>query len=345
MSYKAICIQLAHYLSVIIKINMVYKEQGLSLPNAIKRLAMTWIFLMSGLLTLRHRLQLRWNIVPFTGSVRVWLEHNRGFRALGIILVGFFMFSFHQVKASFIGGELTSRWESGKLMVEAQFYFDSNDDRVDSLPIIIRDNSGINRVEMSLTRIEKSKVKLKYPLECNVTNEFYKISISGVIEEDLKLYFGLVVLAETPKVTTSLISMNGRPDLRFVLKSEVGSPTNNNGSLNSTPPFILCLSQEANSTCSITSQDTSATMVCTPAIISNLNFRNPHMPSEFEESTLLEGFSYLEPLGSGNFKFDHKMKSYKLNINKSGNYLVSDAVMESGRMTTTRVFVIQVSQF
>lgn len=323
---------------------MVNKEQGLSLSNAIKRFAVTRMFLISGLLTFGHGVQLLWNIVPSKGAIRVWVEHNSGFRALGIILVGFFMFSYQQAKASFIGGELTSRWESGKLIVEAQFYFDSNDDRVDSLPIIIRDNSGINRVEMSLTHIEKSRLKLKYPLECGVSNEFYKISISGVIEEDLKLYSGLVVLVETPKVTTSLISMNGRPGLRFVLKSEVGSPTNNNGSLNSTPPFILCLSQEANSTCSIASQDTSATMVCTPAIISNLNFRNPRIPSEFEESTLLEGFSYLEPLGSGNFKFDHKMKSYKLNINKSGNYLVSDAVMESGRMTTTRVFVIQVSQ-
>ena len=278
--------------------------------------------------------------------IQILLLNKKTVQSLGlIVLVGLFVFSINPAKASFIGGELSSKWESGKLIVDAQFYFDSKEDVVDSLPIIIRDNSGINRVEMSLSQKEKSRINLKYPLECNISNEIYRISFSGEVDEDLELYYGLVVLAETPKVTASLVSMNVNPDLRFVLKSEVGSPTNNNGNLIATPPFILCQSQESISKCSIASQDTSATMVCTPAIISNLNFRNPKKASEFEETTLLEGYSYLEPLGSGNFEFDHNMKTYKLNINKSGNFLVSDAVKENGRLTTTRVFLIQVSQF
>jgi len=46
--------------------------------GSLKKHILIGIFLLSSLLTFSHGVQVRWNIVPSTGAVRIWVEHWHG---------------------------------------------------------------------------------------------------------------------------------------------------------------------------------------------------------------------------------------------------------------------------
>lgn len=255
-----------------------------------------------------------------------------------------FVISVIYAQASFLGGELTSRWNENNLEVKLSYFFSNRDEAPENSKILVKDDSQIIRGEGIANQTEVETLKLDYPINCNPSFEFYKVSYT-ISFDNLSEYEGLKIMNETPEVsvhtesTIDLYNSNIALVIAAPLKKVNQFPT-----LDFTPPVFSCgglISYQIKKSCQIFDANYSFL----PVYLSYLNEEkiNP-LGTDYGPVNWQNSFSYENPFGNNNAKIDLATNTVELAPTK-GAFVVSDGIVFKNKKLTSRVYLIENQNF